>query len=55
MTTVNEKIGQRAGAVRSMPLVLLLAVPVSGLQVDGFTSEAVKEAALAVDGRPIHM
>ncbi len=51
MTTVNEKIGQRAGAVRSMPLVLLLAVPVSGLQVDGFTSEAVKEAVLsASDG-----
>ncbi len=51
MTTVNEKIGQQAGAIRSMPLVLLLAVPVSGLQVDGLTSEAVQEAVLsASDG-----
>ncbi len=51
MTTVNEKTGLRAGAIRSMPLVLLLAVPGEGLQVDGFTSEAVEEAVLsASDG-----
>ena len=47
MTTANQKIGPRAGAMRSLPLVLLLAGPAPGLRVDGFTSEAVQEAVFS--------
>ena len=51
MTTANQNIGRRAGAVRSLPLLLLLAGPAPGLQVDGFTSEAVQQAVFsASDG-----
>ena len=51
MTTANQRIGPRAGAVRSLPLLLLLAGPAPGLQVDGFTSEAVQQAVFsASDG-----
>ena len=51
MTTTNHKIGPRAGAMRALPLVLLLAGPAPGLRVDGFSGEAVQEAVFsASDG-----
>ena len=47
--TANEQIEPRTGApwMGALPLLLLLAGPVPGLQVEGFTSEAVQEAVFA--------
>ena len=47
MTTANQKMRPWAGAMRSLPLLSLLAGPAPGLQVDGFTSDAVQEAVFA--------
>ena len=46
METRNEKIKAKTAAVRAwlVSLLLSLAAPAQGLQVEGFTSAAVQEA-----------